>query len=353
MSSSRATPLPPGTRRNDRKVKVVLFSGGRDSQAPCTELVGHPGVDLTLAINGYDDGMSTGEIRRFLGDSLGPSDFRKNAARLATLLQTCAPALTKLLETRLPENAPQGYGQACLRILEGHGPPARDSLQERLASLMFRLEPSLRDTLSRFVRLFRECPRGTHRPFCYSDCSIGNVVFAGCFLSTSRDFNAALADYSRLFGLPEGLVENVTDGTNAFLVAVGVDGRVLGSEAEIVDATSRNEIRDIFLVDRRISDADRDRLQSADRGEVVAFFEKPRQRIGSNSRLLDAIRCADLIIYSPGTQHSSLYPSYLTPGLGKAIAGNLEATKLLITNIHEDAGMPGNSAVEIIDGIVY
>ena len=39
-----------------------------------------PDVALTIAINGYDDGASTGEVRRFLGDSLGPSDFRKNAS---------------------------------------------------------------------------------------------------------------------------------------------------------------------------------------------------------------------------------------------------------------------------------
>jgi 2-phospho-L-lactate transferase/gluconeogenesis factor (CofD/UPF0052 family) len=33
---------------------------------------------------------------------------------------------------------------------------------------------------------------------------------------------------------------------------------------------------------------------------------------------------ADLIIYAPGTQHSSLFPSYLTPGISDAIAGNLQ-----------------------------
>ena len=43
-----------------------------------------------------------------------------------------------------------------------------------------------------------------------------------------------------LVGLPPGLIENVTDGTNAFLVAIDADGRVLGSEADIVDATQRN-----------------------------------------------------------------------------------------------------------------
>src|SRR5687767_7527501 len=64
-------------------LRVVLFSGGRGSGALATTLVRTPGVSLTVAINGYDDGASTGEVRRLLGDALGPSDFRKNASRLA------------------------------------------------------------------------------------------------------------------------------------------------------------------------------------------------------------------------------------------------------------------------------
>ena len=59
-------------------------------------------MSLTIAINGYDDGASTGEVRRFLGDSLGPSDFRKNASRLAAELRTCSPGFAELLDSRLP-----------------------------------------------------------------------------------------------------------------------------------------------------------------------------------------------------------------------------------------------------------
>ena len=71
-------------------VRVVLFSGGRGSGALTRQLVKLPNVSLTVAINGYDDGASTGEIRRFLGDALGPSDFRKNASRIATERSRCA-----------------------------------------------------------------------------------------------------------------------------------------------------------------------------------------------------------------------------------------------------------------------
>src|SRR5580765_1253754 len=82
-------------------VRVVLFSGGRGSGVLSKQLVKDPRIQLTLAINGYDDGASTGEVRRFLGDSLGPSDFRKNASRLAMELASCPPALIEMLDSRL------------------------------------------------------------------------------------------------------------------------------------------------------------------------------------------------------------------------------------------------------------
>src|SRR6185503_10714623 len=53
-------------------LNVVVFSGGRGSGTLMRQLLGQPHIALTFAINGYDDGASTGEVRRFLDDCLGP-----------------------------------------------------------------------------------------------------------------------------------------------------------------------------------------------------------------------------------------------------------------------------------------
>src|ERR1700745_2657521 len=102
-----------------RPLSVVVFSGGRCSSVLSKELITHPGIDLTLAINGYDDGMSTGEVRRFLGDALGPSDFRKNASHLARVLRTCPDAEIALLDRRLPSPCPREEALATLRQIGG------------------------------------------------------------------------------------------------------------------------------------------------------------------------------------------------------------------------------------------
>jgi len=43
-----------------------------------------------------------------------------------------------------------------------------------------------------------------------------------------------------------------------------------------------------------------------------------------------------VIVYGPGTQHSSLLPSYLTAGIAEAIASNRAADKIFIGNIVRD-----------------
>ncbi len=310
-----------------RPLSVVVFSGGRGSSVLSRELITHPDIALTLAINGYDDGMSTGEVRRFLGDALGPSDFRKNASHLARTLHACPEDAIATLDRRLPEGCTREQALDTFRAIGG-------AAGERLAAFE-------RELIS------------SGRPFEFSDCAIGNVVFAGGYLRGGRAFNAAVDDYCALLNLPPGLVDNVSDGSNAYLVAIDPDDRLLAGEAEIVDAKRHNRIKEIYLLDRRPDDADR-RVLASLRGAAVGEWLRAHERpIPINPRLADRIAAADLIVYSPGTQHSSLFPSYLTRGLSRAIARNLRAVKLLITNIQTDAELTGATAVDIVQRAVY
>jgi 2-phospho-L-lactate transferase/gluconeogenesis factor (CofD/UPF0052 family) len=312
---------------SERSLSVVVFSGGRGSSVLSRELIANPRIDLTLAINGYDDGMSTGEVRRFLGDALGPSDFRKNASHLAKTLHTCDDAAIAELDRRLPVGCARDAAVAALQRIGGEA-------GARVAAFLAELDAA-------------------RKPFDFSDCAIGNVVFAGCYLRSNRNFNAAVDDYCALLRLPAGLIENVSDGTNAFLVALDPDERLLASEADIVDANRRNRIRDIFLLGGRPTDADVAAVAAMPRERIADWLTARERQIPVNARLVSRIAAADLVIYSPGTQHSSLFPSYLTHGLSRAIAGNLKALKLLITNIQSDAELPDATAVDIVERAVY
>lgn len=323
----------------------MLFSGGRGSGALTTALVQMPGVALTVVINGYDDGASTGEVRRFLGDALGPSDFRKNASRLARALRTCPVPLVDLLDRRLPAEE-SATGQS---VIERLGAAVTDAVDSDARFL----DAPTRTAVVERLRLFSRALQTGVSAFDFQDCSVGNLVFAGAYLRSGRRFNPTVDDYCALVGLPAGLIENVTDGTDAHLVAVDLDGRVLAREAEIVDATRRNRIREIFLLPKPLSADERAALESAGAAGALDALASRSVRPSLNPRLGGRLADADLIVYAPGTQHSSLFPSYLTAGLSDAIAANLRAVKLLITNIQTDAEIAGSSAVDIVERAVF
>ena len=308
---------------------VVVFSGGRGSGTVVRQLVARPGVSLTIAINGYDDGASTGEVRRFLGDSLGPSDFRKNASRLARELKSAPADLIDAFDSRLPAT------------------DTPDAALERLAALV-RSYPALGRFVTAFTAEYQRI--GAFR---FGDASLGNIVFAGVYLAAGRDFNRAVDDYCALLGLRPGLVENVTDGRNAHLVALDASGRLLRTEEAIVDGRRQNTIDGIFLVDCVPSEAEAEALERLPRPEAIKELERRRPEFALNPRLARKIAAADVIIYAPGTQHSSLFPSYLTPGLGDAIGSNLRAIKLLLTNIQADAEIAGSTAVDLVDRALH
>ena len=145
----------------------------------------------------------------------------------------------------------------------------------------------------------------------------------------------------------------MTDGTDAYLVALDPADRLLATEADIVDAKRQNRIKDIYLLDHRPTAAECAELAAKTGPEIVRWLESHQRTVTMNPRLVDKIAAADLIVYSAGTQHSSLFPSYLTQGLSEAVAGNLAALKLLITNIQRDAELTGASAVDIVERAVY
>lgn len=324
-------------------LRIVLFSGGRGSGALAELVATDPRITLTVAINGYDDGASTGEVRRFLGDALGPSDFRKNASRLARLRATCAPALVDLLDQRLDESATvEDIGRLIAAL-------AAPSPAGSIAAID---EPARRAVASR-LRAFESGFRLAGGALHFGSAAVGNFVFAGSFLERGRDFNAAVDDYCGLLGLPPGLIENVTNGANAFLVALDTSGRLLASEEEIVDAKRHNRVSEIFLIDRPLEDPERARLAALPDDALRRALADRSVAPAINPRLATALQDAHLIIYAPGTQHSSLFPSYLTPGLSQAIAANLAAIKLLVTNIQTDAEITGSSAVDLVDRAIF
>lgn len=324
-------------------IKAVLFCGGRGSATIIRALLRAPEVQLALLVNAYDDGLSTGALRNFIPGMLGPSDFRKNFSYLLDLYSDEQYALKTLIEHRLPADFGAAEIGRLHQFVEGGNPRI---MAEPLSDLFGRLDKNAASQVKQLLRGFLDYANGSAGRFDFRDCAVGNLIFAGAYLSQGQNFNAASEVMSRLVSSRAVLV-NVSNGENRILVALKEDGEILAHEVEIVGDQSRVPIRRIFFMEESLSEDDLARLG----GMTVEAKERwlaARQSIPALSEEARRfLRDADIIIYGPGTQHSSLLPSYAIAG--SALGSAKAPVKALVVNLGPDHDIQGLTASDLVD----
>src|SRR5713101_959838 len=163
------SPLAPASRS---KINVVLFSGGSGTQSITEALLRHPQISLTILINAYDDGHSTGRLRRFIPGMLGPSDVRKNINRLMPQAQECHQALRDLSEHRLPAGFEYQKGMDLAQCIARQ---SFDALPPPLASRFEHLSVKQARTFAGFFRHFHDYAiQQEHAGNCFdfTDCAL-------------------------------------------------------------------------------------------------------------------------------------------------------------------------------------
>jgi 2-phospho-L-lactate transferase/gluconeogenesis factor (CofD/UPF0052 family) len=317
-------------------MRVVLFCGGRGSATIIRALLRRTDMNLTLLVNAFDDGLSTGALRNFIPGMLGPSDFRKNLTYLFGNYSQAQYALKNLMEYRLP-----GGGEIeKLTRFAADGDPA--VLDEPLAGWLAQLRPAplqrVRGLLARFFA------RGGD--FDYRDCSLGNLVFAGAYLQHGEDFNAAAAEVGDLVGA-RAHVLNVGTRHNRILVGLKQDGTLLASEAELVGPQSASPITHLYLLEQPLTADEKRNLAALDAAGKHAWLATRDAVPQISQPAAEAIAGADIILYGPGTQHSSLLPSYRIAAAALAAApANIKA---LVMNLDSDHDIQGLSASDVVD----
>jgi len=316
-------------------INVVLFSGGSGTSSITEALLRHPQIRLQILINAYDDGHSTGRLRKFIPTMLGPSDVRKNLNRLMPSGERCHRSLKRLSDYRLPAGVARAGALALLSaLIAGDCPALPAELANEFIRLSVQQAGEFRLLLENFLTYYR-IQEEAGNIFNFTDCALGNLLFAGCYLRAQCDFNRCVADFSRFHEVAPDALLNVTLGENLFLMAGKEDGSTLLGEADIVAAQSPTKIAELYLVDEQTY---RGRIEGAPEpaGGWLPLIRGASQTPRLNPAADQAIAQADVIVYGPGTQHSSLLPSYLTEGLGEAIAANRAADKIFIGNIVRD-----------------
>lgn len=347
MSATPAVPTAVAPR-----VRIVLFSGGSGTGSIASALLRNPRLELAVVINAYDDGHSTGRLRRFIPGMLGPSDVRKNINRMMPSSQERHAALRFLSDHRLPKKYPFDDGmKLSSAFAEFRVADIPAALRDRFDQLSVKQATAFRLYFQTFLDYaIAEAARGNR--FDFDDCALGNILFAGCHLEQGRDFNRAIAAFSAFFEI-QGTIFNVTRGENLFLMAQTEEGGVIRGEAELVSREDTSRISDIFLVDEAVYRHSIEPHPELTDAEVEKLIASGRRTPEINPEARAAIEAADVIVYGPGTQHSSLLPSYLTRGVAEAIAANTTADKVFISNIRRDVDIQQEDANELAGKFVH
>lgn len=321
-------------------LNVVVLNGGRGAASLIPSLLDRQGLHVTSVVNAYDDGKSTGEIRHFFG-MLGPSDIRKVQELMLPRDDLNYNANVKLFTFRYPDRCDR------LSIIEDMNSFA-NAKSDSLAGILIDsalILTNLRVFIRKFLDVLSLIEKVKNTQLSFADCSLMNCIYAGAFLVFSRNLEEATKAIDRLFRL-RGVVLP-TSNDNLKMVALRENGTMLYSESEIVELRSNVRIERIYLLDHHLDPCQFELLCLDDKR---SYLEQHHCSSSVSPGVDRAIRQADIIIYSAGTQHSSLYPTYLASGLASAIADNQMAYKVFITNIGADYETPSYKASDYVLG---
>ncbi len=321
-------------------LNVVVINGGRGAATLIPALLARQGLNVTSVVNAYDDGKSTGEIRRFFS-MLGPSDIRKVQELMLPADDPDYAANLHVFQYRFPEGARRDEVLARLRAF-AHGDSA-DLVGATFQSTKVR--SGLRRCVREFLDALHAIEQVSGEQFQFGDCSIMNCVYAGAFVVFQRNIEQATRFIDKLFKLRGTVLPTSIEDKK--LVALRENGQMLYSEAEIVELRSNVRIDRIYLLDRLLVPARFDPLTTA---EKRTYLDHQQCFVAVSNGVRTALRQADIILYSAGTQHSSLYPTYLSTGLAASIADNTSALKVFVTNIGADYETPSYKASDYIKG---
>ena len=314
---------------------VVIFSGGTGSiaiQEGFSAIYGNDNYNLDLIINAYDNGKSTGVCRHIFSDRiLGPSDLRKNHMtqfKIQKALQlkdfsSRESVLYKLFNLRLDADSKEEYYDKACELLEESRSVIGDKDTYHLKNLL---------DYFFFENIHNNVWREALEEVDFKDFSIANIFYSASAALNGYSLRLAGKDMAELLCIKDNV--HLISDVNLYLQARTESGKVIEDEGDIVEWDNPDDkIISVMLL--------------KDGHEYIPSVDEETDltKVKSCRRIIEE---ADIIIFSSGTQWSSLIPSYMHSGLRKMLAVS-NAKKYVVMNNIEDHDMKGVSADDIVD----
>ena len=316
-------------------LNVVIFSGGTGSiaiQNGFSAIYGNDNYNLDIIINAYDNGKSTGTCRKVFNNKiLGPSDLRKNHMTQFSIQKSMQlkdfssreSVLYRMFGLRFSADSKEEYYKKSCEILEENAAVISDKDVYYLRSL---LDYFFYEDINK--KVWRKTLEGVS----FNDFSIANVFYSAAAAMNGNSLRLAGQDLAKVLTIKDNV--HLISDVNLYLQAKTESGYIIRDEGEIVEWDNPDDkIKSVMLLKDGV-----EYIPSVDEGTDVT-------KVKSCKNLIEE---ADIIIFSSGTQWSSLIPSYMHSGLRKMLAKS-KAKKYVVMNNIEDHDMKGVSADDIVE----
>jgi len=321
-------------------IRVVILSGGRGSGNLSNGIRSFArkknlDISVTHITNAYDDGKSTGEVRRFFKNSiLGPSDVRKIQQNQYSFLYS-EPAITKFFSLRLDGENNKILEE--LKCLASEKKPKTNILYDSFLDLPLELKNIVLESLKHFFNQ-------DYKKINLSDFAFSNLIYA-CLADKYGSLQSSEEIIQRALKLPDPVILNSTE--NGYIFGLTEAGELLHDEASIVDYSKVSPIYEVYYSNEPLAKSlikDFSKLSNFEEKKYYLSSKYPNFP-SLSMKAKEAIEQCDILIYGPGTQYSSLYPTYFTKGFAEVLK-NARAIRVFISNIYHDSETPGFSAVD-------
>jgi 2-phospho-L-lactate transferase/gluconeogenesis factor (CofD/UPF0052 family) len=309
--------------------KVALFCGGSGSETIIKYLVNQKDIKLTLIVNAFDDGKSTGILRKNIPGLLGPSDFRKNFSYLVNLFSNEQRNIKKIFEYRFKKKILINDFYISIKNSKNINKylPNEINFLEKKNDIFDYLLTSTKFLSSKNIDLL--------------DFSLGNLIFVGIFLIKKKNFNLALKKFTSLINTNVEII-NISNNKNRWLVAINNKNKIISNESNLVQKKQYAAIKEIFLIEKEFVHHS---IDGFSKERKIEYLRKINSIPKINHNAKNCILKSNFIIYGPGTQHSSLFPSYI---IANKYIKKSKAKKVMIMNLDHDNDITNLNSAQIL-----
>jgi 2-phospho-L-lactate transferase/gluconeogenesis factor (CofD/UPF0052 family) len=309
--------------------KVALFCGGSGSETIIKYLVNQKDIKLTLIVNAFDDGKSTGILRKNIPGLLGPSDFRKNFSYLVNLFSNEQRNIKKIFEYRFKKKILINDFYISIKNSKNINKylPNEINFLEKKNDIFDYLLTSTKFLSSKNIDLL--------------DFSLGNLIFVGIFLIKKKNFNLALKKFTSLINTNVEII-NISNNKNRWLVALNNKNKIISNESNLVQKKQYAAIKEIFLIEKEFVHHS---IDGFSKERKIEYLRKINSIPKINHNAKNCILKSNFIIYGPGTQHSSLFPSYI---IANKYIKKSKAKKVMIMNLDHDNDIMNLNSTQIL-----